>query len=76
MKGIIPIHESVAMNPHPNPPPCTGEGTFRADTEDAEKDAEGGFLQRRKRGCAAAMVAAWAAVSGWLSAVREIQDLR
>jgi predicted RNA binding protein YcfA (HicA-like mRNA interferase family) len=30
MKGITPINESVVMNPHPNPPPCTGEGTFRA----------------------------------------------
>lgn len=36
MKGITPIHESFRVNPYPNPPPCTGERTFRADTEDTK----------------------------------------
>jgi hypothetical protein len=47
MKGITPKDESVAVNPHPNPPPCTGEGTFRADAENAEikHETDGDFAR-------------------------------
>jgi hypothetical protein len=49
MKGITPIDESVGANPHPGPPPCTGEGTFRADTRGGKRE-RGFYFQRRYRG--------------------------